>query len=125
MRNGILRANAASCLIFGLVFAVWPSEVAAFLGDPPGWLILVTGLGLIPYGLLLLWTARGRVTATDLRLFALGDAAWVAITLVLIPAGIWITTANGIAAALAVAAMVGTFGVIQWYLAGGEEVPES
>ena len=111
----ILRLNAASCIGFGTLFVIAPASVADFLGSPPGWVLVALGLGLVANGGLLLVTARrDPVAASDLRAFAIGDGIWVVATLVLVSGGIWITTGPGQAAALAVAAMVGVFGALQW-----------
>ena len=114
MPTKVLQANAASCLGFGALFAALPGPVAEFLGSPPVWLIRVTGAVLLVNGAHLLWTARRGPGRAALIYFALGDAAWVAATVLLVAGGIWITTPGGILAAVAVALPVGTFGYLQW-----------
>lgn len=123
MTTKILNANAASCLGFGALFAVFSGPVAGFLGDPPVWLVTVLGAVLIVNGVHLLWAARRGPRRVELLYFALGDAGWVAGTTVLIASGTWITTGAGIAAAVAVAAVVGAFAVLQWKAAGRQAVP--
>lgn len=114
MVTKVLRANAASCLIFGALFLIAPGAVAGFLGRPPGWLIAALGAVLLMNGAHLLWAARRGARQAELLYFALGDGAWVAGTLLLILSGTWITTTGGVLAALAVAVAVGSFGVLQW-----------
>jgi len=112
----VLRLNAASCLVFGAAFLAFPEPIAGFLGAPPApaWLIAALGAGLIGYSLpLLVQSRRGRPGPVWLRIFALGDGLWVLVTIGLVLAGLWITHPPGIAAALAVAAMVGAFGWLQ------------
>ncbi|WP_374763543.1 hypothetical protein [Yunchengibacter salinarum] len=114
----ILRLNAASCLIFGALFLALPGAVATFLGTPPapGWVIAALGAVLIVNGGHLLHTSTTDLPPKALILyFSFGDFAWVLATLALIGTGIWITTTPGLAASLAVAAFVGTMGVIQMF----------
>jgi len=112
----ILRLNAASCIGFGAVFVIIPEAVAAFLGAPPAPVaaILALGIILIANGLHLL---RASLRAAPPRLLVLyfsgGDFLWVAITALLIAMGMWITSAQGIAAAVAVALAVGGMGLAQ------------
>jgi len=113
----ILRANASSCLAFGLLFVAAPSAVAAFLApqDPaPALLFSALGALLLLNGIHLLWAARCDPPARSLVVyFTAGDFAWVAATLILILGRLWITSTSGIATALAVAAVVGLFGIAQ------------
>ena len=112
----VLRLNAASCLGFGALFALAPGTVAAFLGSAPALLVLVLGVGLLGNGLLLVLSARaGRVPRRqEVLFFCAGDMGWVAATLVLVAAGLWITAPAGQAVALVVAGMVGWLGFMQW-----------
>lgn len=115
--NTILRLNAASCIGFGAMFIALPGTVAAFLASPPApsWLIAALGAVLVVNGIHLLHSARRDPPASGLLLyFSLGDAAWVAGTLLLIVLGLWINSPLGIAAALAVAAGVGAMGWLQY-----------
>ncbi len=114
--NIILRANAASCLLFGTLFVLRPAGTAHFLSAAaaPSWMILVLGAVLIGNGLHLLWAAtRSKPLRWEVLYFTGGGLAWVLITLVLIMAGIWVTTPAGIAAALGVAIIVGGFALAQ------------
>jgi len=55
-----MRANATSCLSFGILFALQPSMVASFLGSPepaPQLYILILGILLAVNGLHLLWAS--------------------------------------------------------------------
>jgi hypothetical protein len=107
-----ILANCASCLLFGLLFAIAPVGSAAFIGDPPSWVVQITGAVLILNAALLVLTLRGyQDRPIVIWFFVLGDAAWVILTVVLIAFGLWITA---IGPAFAVAAMVGFFGFGQW-----------
>lgn len=112
----ILRLNALSCLTFGALFLAAPAAVAGALGTPPAWLVAALGAGLLGNGALLwLSVARGRVPRrAEVLFFSIGDGLWVGATLGLILAGVWIVTPGGRVAALAVAVMVGAFGLAQW-----------
>jgi hypothetical protein len=123
MITNVLRANAAACLAFGTLFLALPAPVAGFLGNPPVWLVAALGGVLLLNGAHLLWAATRGPGRVELLYFAFGDAAWVAGTLALVASGTWITTGAGIAAALAVAAPVGVFALLQWKAAGRQAVP--
>lgn len=112
-----LRLNAASCIGFGALFTVVPGAVAAFLGQTspaPSLAILILGIGLILNGIGLFLASRAMHPSRLLVLFfSIGDFLWVLLTVVLIVIGVWIETTVGITAALLVAAVVGTFGLLQ------------
>lgn len=112
----VMRLNALSCLGFGALFALAPGEVAGFLGTAPALPVFVLGVGLLGNGVLLWLAARAgrQPRRREVLFFCAGDLGWVAATLALIAAGLWITTPAGQAAALAVAACVGAMGVGQW-----------
>lgn len=112
----ILRLNAASCIGFGGLFIAVPGAVAGFLGSPPAPEMVIGGLGLLLMlnGVHLLHTSSGAQPTRALVLyFSLGDLLWVLATAGLIAAGLWINTAAGITAAIAVAAAVGAMGLAQ------------
>lgn len=113
----VLRANAASCIIFALIFLLIPIEVATFLGQgkpAPEIALLVLGAVLITNGFHLLWTSFRSLPNKYLVLyFAMGDFIWVLASSILMILGIWITTGVGIVASILVAIMVGTFGILQ------------
>jgi len=113
MIQTVLRANAASCLIFGFLFVLMPVSIAGFLGDPPVPVIFILGILLVLNGSHLVWASLRRAPALEILYFSAGDFLWVAVTMILIALGIWITKPPGIIAALAVAAIVGLFGVLQ------------
>lgn len=108
-----LRLNAASCLGFGLLFAIAPGASADFLGAMPPALVRAIGLLLALNGLHLAWASLRRVPRAELMYFVFGDLAWVSLTALVLGIGGWITTAAGVAAAVAVAVCVGAFGVLQ------------
>lgn len=110
----LLRLNALSCLLFGALFLSRSVPVAAALGDPPPGLVRLVGLVLVLHAAHLAWASTRRPRAWEVRYFSIGDALWVAATLALVLAGLWITTALGQVLALAVAAGVGCLGWMQW-----------
>ena len=114
--KNILRANAASCLGFGTVFIIAPAYIAHFLGSPaaPDITLIILGVVLVFNGLHLLWASSKSSPSERLIIyFSSGDFLWVIATLFLILVGLWITTTSGIIAAIAVAVVVGAFGLLQ------------
>ncbi|MBL4756828.1 MAG: hypothetical protein JKY32_04050 [Rhizobiales bacterium] len=118
MLQQVLRANAASCALFGALFSVAAPAISIVIGDPPTLLLQFLGAGLLVNAALLFWASVLRhPNRAWILFFALGDAIWVAAILAFIGAGLWITTPSGIAWSLGVSAFVGACGVLQWRLA--------
>lgn len=115
----VLRLNAASCLAFGALFAAFPDAVSAWLGDPPAPLLRGIGLALVINGAHL-WAAsrRGHVIRAEVIWFSLGDYLWWLASLGLVASGLWVTTPQGVAATLAVAAVVAVLGTAQLFALG-------
>lgn len=110
-------ANAVSCLLFGLVFSLLPSQVALFLSTTApaaDSVFIVIGVALIINGCHLFLASRTPIPNKALVLyFSGGDFFWVVASIVLVTFNIWITSLAGIVATIAIALMVGTFGVLQ------------
>jgi len=115
----VLRLNAASCLGFGVLFAILPGEVSLMLGTAPP--SIVFGLGvvlLVNSGHLALASLRSRLIEAEVLWFSFGDMAWWIASLALIAAGVWITTPLGVALALLVGACVAALGCAQLFILG-------
>lgn len=109
-----LLLNASSCLLFGLVFLAFPAPVGQLIGSPDSGVIPVVGAALLFNGIhLVLASRRARPICREILYFIAGDALWVIGTVVLIGLGLMATSTEGRVAALAVAAMVGAFAVMQ------------
>ncbi len=118
MLNLVLLGNAASCALFGALFLFDGADIAVFLGDPPVWLVRVIGAGLLANAVFLIVTGmRAEPPRRDVLSFAIGDAAWVLATIVLLGAQLWITTSLGMLWAIGVGLFVGLCGLAQWRLA--------
>lgn len=115
--KNILRANASSCIIFGLIFLLFPTNIAVFLGsnEPiPEVILLVLGAALIVNGLHLLWASFKALPSKLLILyFSMGDFIWAVCSTALLIVGVWITTTLGALITILVAVMVATFGILQ------------
>lgn len=115
----IMRLNAASCILFGLLFTVFPRAIAAFLGGAPSAAIVVLGIGLLANSVHLIAASRRTVVRQiEVIWFSLGDFGWWLATLALIVANIWITTAPGAIVAVIVAIFVAGLGVAQLWAFG-------
>ncbi|CAA0092303.1 Uncharacterised protein [BD1-7 clade bacterium] len=112
-----LRMNAASCISFGLIFALFGNTTNQFLSatEPaPTIIIQILGAVLIVNGLHLLWASALKAPSARLVMyFSAGDFLWVLLSAVLALLGIWIDTPMGIAATLVVALIVGAMGALQ------------
>src|SRR5690606_6749600 len=105
----VLRLNALSSAIFGLLLAAIPEPIAAMIGfDPLS--LRVIGIALLPFATFVLHVAREPRPAL-VRVVSALDFAWVAGSVGL---ALWgDLTGFGIAIVLAVAAAVDVFGMLQ------------
>lgn len=118
MLKQVLRANAASCMFFGALFAFAGPATANLVGTPPVLLLQLLGVGLMVNAVMLVWTSlRAQPDRLSILAFVLGDAIWVVATAALLITGLWITTASGVIWAAGTAAFVGACGALQWKLA--------
>ena len=114
MLKRVMRLNALSCAAFGALFILFPASVALFLGDPPALLLQGLGLALIVNAAHLIFeAARPRPRRAAVFYFVAGDMLWVIGSLALVAGGLFVTTPRGRLATLAVALMVGVFGLLQ------------
>jgi hypothetical protein len=115
----VLRINAASCIVFGLLGILAPLEVSEFLGNPPVWVLQVTGAVLTMNGLhLILTSLRNTARTLEILYFSMGDLAWWLASVFLIAANNWITTTAGAIVTFCIAFGVAALGVVQlWMIA--------
>lgn len=119
-----LRMNAASCVLFGALFAAMPAGVAGFLGVSSANAVAIIGVGLlINGGHLLVASWRSRLRPKEVYYFSTGDLLWVTVTLALVASNSLLTTPASVAVSLAVAAFVGTVGVLQLWALSRERTP--
>jgi hypothetical protein len=116
--KNVLKANAASCLIFGGILASIPESTARFLSEidtAPNLVLQILGVGLIIHGLHLLWASKQQNVKKKLIVyFSISDFIWVLMSLLLVISKIWITSKVGLTVTILVAVMVGYFGLMQW-----------
>jgi hypothetical protein len=113
----LLGVNALSCLVFGFLFAVWPGEVAGWLGVQASWLLQATGAMLLINSVLLAIAARSpKVQPWQVALFSAGDLVWFTATLYALAFNWPVTTTHGHWAALAVGLGVGGLGLAQVFV---------
>ena len=111
----LLRLNATSCLVFGVLFLFASRMTAGFLGSAPVWLVAALGALLLVNGVhLILASRRASPRRIEIFYFVTGDMAWVIATLALIISGTFVTTVQGVAVAAVVAMCVGTLGTLQY-----------
>jgi hypothetical protein len=112
-----MKANAISCIGFGIIFYFFPVEVRNFLSidkQAPSIVFTFLGIGLFINGLHLIWASFKLIPSKVLVLyFSIGDYIWVLSTSYLLLVGKWITTPMGIVVTLLVSGMVGTLGLLQ------------
>ena len=115
----ILRLNALSCLGFGALFLAAPGPVAAALGAAPPLAPALIGAGLLANGGHLLLAARRRpLRRAEVLWFSAGDMLWWLGSLGLVATRTWVTSPAGVAATLAVAAVVAGLGTAQLWSLG-------
>ena len=110
----VLRANAVSSAISGVVLAAAPDALADVLEvSRPGW-VRVVGLALLPFAAFVAWLSTASVDPLRLHTpgIVVGDLGWVAASIVTLLLG-WYSGA-GIALVIAMAVLVDTFAFLQW-----------
>ena len=108
----VLWLDAASGAGMGLAHLGLSGWLAAWLGYPPAWL-LASGLVVLPFALLAATLAR-RTRMAGVRLLAVGNFAWVAVSAVVLFSGVGQPTALGQVYVLAQAAFVLLLAELQW-----------
>lgn len=110
-----LRGNALFSTVSGLALAAGAFAIGPRIGVEPSWIVLLVGLGLLPFAFdLFTNAARQRVDLARAKTAIAGDVAWVvgSIAVILIdPTGL--TTAGVVTIAI-VAAVVADFAMLQW-----------
>lgn len=112
----VLRLNAATSLLGGLVALAAGPWVSTTLGIDHVAITRLLGAGLIAFALHVLWTSTRREhrLLAETPMISAGDAAWVVATAVVIALGL--LTAWGVAVAALVGLIVADFGLAQWWL---------
>ncbi len=115
----VLRANAMSCIIFGVIFVLAPMAVAQFIGGnnpAPELALTVLGIILLVNGAHLVWASFKELPHKFLIMyFSIGDFLWAIMTVILVAFNLWITTLEGVIASLLIAVGVASLGVLQLF----------
>ena len=107
----LLTIDGAMCLASGAVAVVGAGPIADLLGVESSGAVRAVGLFLLVYGLDLLLLARWRGTLAErgAAATAVGDALWVASTIVLVASGAF--SGGGVLVMLAMAVPVAALGI--------------
>lgn len=118
LRN-VLRLNAASCLVFGLLLVFWPEPVGAALGASALGLLRAIGFLLLANAAhLVIGSLRASLHPSEILYFSLGDILWFIGSLALVGANALVTTGSGQLVVMVVAVGVLAMGIAQiWLLA--------
>lgn len=110
-----LRANALFSAVSGLAIAVGSYAIGPRIGVEPSWIVLIVGLGLLPFAFDLFVNAnRTEVNLVKVKTAIAGDIAWVVGSIVVVvidPNGL---TVAGIVTVAIAAAVVADFALLQW-----------
>lgn len=108
----LLAIDAATCAVMGLVLNIAAAPLAALTGLPAA-LLGAAGLSLLPIALFMALVAW-RPHPAAVRLVVLGNAAWVAASLLLVVPTGWVApTTLGIAFVLAQALAVAVLALLE------------
>jgi hypothetical protein len=111
-----LVADALFCAAAGAACLAGAGPLAAFLGLAGATPLALAGAGIVGYAALLFRGAsRDPLPAGLLRAIALLNTAWVVASIALIAANPLGLTTGGLWAVGILAAIVGDFGLVQWY----------
>ncbi len=110
-----MRANAAFSTVSGLILAAGSYAIGPRIGVEPSWIVLIVGLGLLPFAFELITNSRKQIVDLGrVRQAVAGDFAWVIASVVIMfvdPTGL---TTTGYIAISGVAVVVATFALLQW-----------
>lgn len=110
-----LRLNAWFSTVSGLTLAAGSYLIGPRIGVEPSWLVLLVGIGLLPFAYDLFANAsKSNVNLGKVKVAIAGDIAWVVGSIAVIvvdPTGL---TTAGVVTIGVVAAIVADFGVLQW-----------
>ena len=109
-----LSTNAVFSMVSGLVAFVFATGLAELMHVEPI-LLRIVGVGVLGFGLTILWIARAeKVDLRLARLVILSDVLWVAATVFLIVGFPDVMSAGGRWLLIAVSGIVGVLGGVQW-----------
>jgi hypothetical protein len=112
-----MRANAVSCIVFAIIFFIFPGEVSSFLSSTmkvPEMFLIALGIALFFNGIHLIFASLNSMPSKlIIHYFSIGDYIWVVGTTYLLLSGTWITSSSGILVTILVSLMVGSFGILQ------------
>lgn len=110
-----LRANALFSSVSGLALVAGSYSIGPRIGVEPSWIVLIVGLGLLPFAYDLFSNAtKTRIDLTRVKVAIAGDITWVVASIAVIvidPTGL---TTAGIVTIAVVAAVVAEFALLQW-----------
>lgn len=110
----MLRLNALTCIASGVLLALLPIQVAAFLGSPPPLLLQLIGTGLVLHsGHLALVSLRRSISAWEVYYFSAGDIAWFLASLTMLAFLPVVSTPAGVGLVLTIAIAVMSIGLGQ------------
>ena len=110
-----LRANAAFSAISGVILATGAFAIAPGIGVEPSWIVLIVGLGLLPFAVdLFINSRREKIDVSRVKQAIVGDALWVVASIAVLTVNPTGLTGIGFAAVTAVAVVVSEFAFFQW-----------
>lgn len=113
-RRILLAADAATCLPFGALLAVFSAPIARWTGLPVG-VLFEAGLFLIAFAAVLVaLAARAIPSARTMAIVAIANALWIVGSIELLVVASDTVTPLGIALVLAQAVAVAVLTVLEW-----------
>lgn len=110
----IILANGVFCSTSGLIFALAANPLAGFLDTLPLVMTLL-GLGLLLYGMFIIYSSMRPAISKGFTLFAvLADSAWVLLTILLLVLPVFNFTVDAKWAIGIVAVVVDVFATLQF-----------
>lgn len=110
----IIFANGVFCSTSGLIFTLFADPLAGFLNTLP-FIMTILGLGLLFYGLFIIYMSMRPVITKGFTLFAvLADSAWVLLSILLLVLPTFQFTADAKWAIGIIAVVVDVFATLQF-----------
>ena len=112
--RGVLTANAIFSLVSGLSMVFFHEALAGMMGIANGKVLIGVGLGLLLFGLTVMWAARRKALSnTQIKSIIFQDWAWVVASAAVIGLQAWDLSATGYWMIGIVALLVADFAIFQ------------
>ncbi|MCG8671312.1 MAG: hypothetical protein MI867_18040 [Pseudomonadales bacterium] len=112
--KNVLLSNAMFSVFCGILLIIAAEQIANLMGGHPEWIYLALGVGLILFAADVAFVAtRKTINPLFAKMILWADIGWVVASIALLAFAHSLFSMSGLMAILAIAAVVGLFGVLE------------